>query len=186
MSITQWERRMRALPKTLTRLVFILLIAVFWPWIDTPQRYVNWKDRFRTSIPIAIIFGLPCAHRQLGYIEYRLGPECYRYDAPKRYRGVWMHEFEGSYFYEGPQKLPQLVSKSGLTWLDARLPPYPLQPWARYHLVEIEFIGRRTTVPGNYGHGGLSRHEIQIERVIAFRPLSRPKVYRVPKFAYGV
>lgn len=163
--------------KALKGLVFILALLVFWPWLDNPLRYVTWKDRLRTSTPVALIFGAPCSFKMPQYTEYRGGPECYRYDPPRRYRGVWSHEFEGSYFYEGPQKLPKLVNRSGLTWLQGSADPFPTEAWMQYRLLEIEFIGRRTSVPSRYGHGGLSRYEIQIDQVIAFKPLS-PRVIR--------
>jgi len=128
----------------------------------------------RTSIPTAVVFGLPCSTRVGRSIEYDRGLNCIRFDPPRRFKGVWQNEFEGSYFVEGAKRASQLDEAKELTWLDVA-DNMRRELAYRDSIVEIEFVGRKTSMPGDYGHGGLSKHEIVLEKMINYRPLQPGK-----------
>jgi hypothetical protein len=128
------------------------------------------RDYPCTSLKSDIVVGLPT-------------DQCYRMDEPRRYRGVWIDEFEGQQFIpEGtrPPKWPDGNSRTpgwrkrleqarlASIWLDTSRATFAKKPrvggrkW-------IEFVGRKTRYPGLYGHLGMSGHEIIVDRVIALR-----------------
>ncbi|WP_296614099.1 hypothetical protein [Sphingomonas sp.] len=127
----------------------------------------------------------PCAyHIEAGVIGFVPTDQCYKMDAPRRYRGVWIDEFEGQKFIpegtrapewpRGNPQSPEWQKKAdqaiaATIWLDvdrAKLGHKWQQGGRR---VFIEFIGRKTMYPGNYGHMGMSGQEIIVDRVIAQR-----------------
>ncbi len=110
--------------------------------------------------------------------------QCYKMETPRRYRGVWVDEFEGQRFIpEGtsPPEWPRTDPKSpgwkeeterarlARIWLDSsrvRFDGRPRRNGARWI---IEFVGRKTMYPGSYGHFGMSGQEIIVDRVISLR-----------------
>jgi hypothetical protein len=78
-----------------------------------------------------------------------------------------------SRFYPGAHEAPAQGQQSDL-WLS--LEPQLLSPQLRKKceqgcLLALDFIGRRTAVEGSYGHMGLAKHLIVVDRVIGARPL---------------
>ena len=112
--------------------------------------------------------------------------QCYKMDPPRRFRGIWIDAFEGQAFIpEGttPPIWPRTDPKSpgwrqqferaqaATIWLDVD----------RVHLghdfnrggrkLRIDFVGRKTTYPGGYGHLGMSGNEIIVDRVISLKEI---------------
>lgn len=141
-------------------------------------------DALASALPLRV-FGLyPCAslQKQDG-IDVVVGvpvDQCYKMLPPQRFRGIWLDEFEGSRFFEGSRDANavkaevrrRLGTAEGYEWLDWSGPngnsiPQPTTQNSR--MVAIDFIGRRTAYPGRYGHMGVSRSEIVVDRIIAAR-----------------
>jgi hypothetical protein len=110
--------------------------------------------------------------------------QCYKMEAPRRYRGVWVDEFEGQRFIpEGtsPPEWPRTDPKSAgwseqferarlaTIWFDASRVTVDQKFRQRGVRRFIEFIGRKTMYPGAYGHLGMSGQEVIVDRVISLR-----------------
>jgi hypothetical protein len=157
-----------------------MLVAMFWPWLGNPFGYVHWRDRIRTSIPVAVILGDPCTTEKDGIIEYDFTPNCIRYDAPREFTGIWLYEFEGSTFLENAREIPaKRPPYRDTAWLD--YDPSKIEPAADYngsdkdrncypiHAFKIRFIGQRN--PNGGGHLGLWNSEIVVEHMLSAEPL---------------
>lgn len=128
---------------------------------------------------------IPCTVRAKDGVSQSLPTDqCYRMGAPRRYRGVWIDEFEGQRFIaEGtsPPQWPDLDSRApdmqekfeaariASIWLDMERVERPRRPRDGSGRYFIEFTGRQTLFPGAYGHLGMSGHEIIVDEVIALR-----------------
>ena len=98
----------------------------------------------------------------------------------RRFRGIWVDQFEGSVFFEGAADASAIKEKIGreclnlsvkrewLAYADERLAPTN-HDHAR--LVAVDFIGRRTAYQGRYGHMGMSNSQVLVDRMIAAHPL---------------
>jgi hypothetical protein len=170
--------------------------------LPDPEVYVRAEDRERARLIVE-----PCTkadvgrgcYRENGYLlrespcGYRVDKEtigflptdeCYRMDPPRRYRGVWIDEFEGQRFIpEGtsPPEWPELNSNApdlreqfenarlAAIWLDTERVEIPRPSGSDATRYFIEFVGRQTMFPGAYSHLGMSGHEIIVDQVIALR-----------------
>ena len=130
-----------------------------------PSAYQHVKDQFWAATALR----QPCVrtiNRELSLLAIR---DCYRFDKPERMRGVAVTGFETGSFYPRRSTLPPTPEQSNL-WpeLDtAALPRNVQNKCAEGCTVYLEFIGRRTAVEGAYGHAGLSKHIILVDRVLA-------------------
>lgn len=158
-------------------------VAFFWPRYDTPFAYVHWKDRLRTSSPIAALFGRPCQTYVDGVYSGDRTPNCISYEPPREFKGIWMYEFENSTFFENATEIPIKSPPWGTSvWLDYYPGEiFPEIEFDRYDTekecfnifaFEINFIGRST--PYNTGHLGSSASEILVENVLSINPLPAP------------
>lgn len=116
---------------------------------------------------------------------------CYRFEPPERMSGVWLPEFEWSEFHPGATAAP--ISRDLQRWMDGDciwleadwgeidplLPP-PIHPKAESPdsfpapaAYAIEFIGRRSSYPANYGGGCL--HLVLLDRLISARAVPPPR-----------
>lgn len=127
----------------------------------------------------------PCTyHVEAGVIGSLPTDQCYKMEAPRRYRGVWVDEFEGQRFIpEGtnPPEWPRTDPKSpgwkaqferarlATIWLDVSRVTIAQRPRQRGGKWLIEFVGRKTMYPGAYGHLGMSGQEIFVDRLIMLR-----------------
>ena len=130
----------------------------------------------------------PCAyHIDAGTIGSIPTDQCYKMEPPRRYRGIWVDEFEGQAFIpEGstPPEWPRADPKSAgwrqqferaraaTIWLDMSRVYVDGEHRPRGRKWIIEFVGRKTMYPGEYGHMGLSGHEIIVDRVLSLKPCS--------------
>lgn len=127
----------------------------------------------------------PCSyHIEAGVIRSLPTDQCYKMDAPRRYRGVWIDEFEGQQFApegirvpewpRGDPKSPKWRQQAdqaiaATIWLDVQHTKLGHKWQQGGRRVFIEFIGRKTMYPGNYGHMGMSGQEIIVDRLISQR-----------------
>jgi hypothetical protein len=108
--------------------------------------------------------------------------DCYKMSLPHRWQGLWRKAFESYVFCETPATRckiePDADPQPAYTWIEFKEPIDPRIKQAAEGLYRIDFIGRRTVIPGNYGHLGLARHAIVVDRLLfidnANEPLPRP------------
>lgn len=99
----------------------------------------------------------------------------------QRYRGVWLDEFEGSAFYENATDAKTVMtaykrdfasakpSDETLGWNSGVNAKLPANDKGYSRMVALDFIGRRTAYTGHYGHMGMSKSEIIVDRVFSAR-----------------
>jgi hypothetical protein len=115
--------------------------------------------------------------------------QCFKMDALVEMKGVWIDAFEGSAFYPGRTTRPLPEPSFGppghfnhaaferyrrkQIWLDVSRVQLPRDYKHRRegNAVLIDFIGRKTSYTGSYGHLGMFGNEIIVDRVISSRRL---------------
>lgn len=173
--------------RTLLTFCAIVLVLAFWPWLGNPFAYVHLADSLKTSIPLALIFGEPCARYEGNITSYDEGPSCYRFDPPREYEGLWLYQFEGSRFLENVAIVPKTeteelqLRKGKNVWLryhprngldlkhlngDDNSNCTPVYPFA------VRFIGKRNPNPG--GHMGLWDEVIWVDEMLEIKALPQP------------
>lgn len=169
--------------------------------LPKPEVFVRAEDQER-----ARLFGKPCAEADIGRGCYRFNgrllreipcayhvdaetmgslptDQCYKMEAPRRYRGIWIDEFEGQAFIpegttapEWPRADPASPgwreqfdrAQAATIWLDVERAKLGHHRNGGRKMF-IDFMGRKTMYPGQYGHMGLSGHEIIVDRVISLK-----------------
>jgi hypothetical protein len=133
-------------------------------WGKTPlEAYLDPKDRELASKPYSG-GALPC--------EDKSTDQCFKMTEPQRWVGLWRSAFEGSNFCAAPAATCTDAVTDENVWLDWRSAPEPDGA-----LYQVEFIGRRTKYGGEYGHLGMSQHEIIVDRMLSMKmiePGERP------------
>ncbi len=104
--------------------------------------------------------------------------ECFKMSLPRRWQGLWRNAFESYVFCETPATRcridPEADPQPPYTWIEFKNPVDPRIKQAAEGLYRIDFIGRRTVVRGNYGHMGLARHAIVVDRLLFIDRQDRP------------
>jgi hypothetical protein len=171
------------------RTVIFTLAAVtmvtFWPWLGNPFAYTHFRDSLRTSPPIAFFLGEPCETRWNGIRYFDATSNCYRFDPPREYRGIWIYQYEGSEFIENATEVPkQRPDHSRTSWLnqdkkifdpdiaDPALEYDPKLGCGRIQAFKVRFVGQRN--PHRGGHMGLWPSEIWMRRLISVERLPEP------------
>jgi hypothetical protein len=103
-------------------------------------------------------------------VEWLPTEKCVKMDAPKHWHGLWRNEFEGSQFCPGePADCTYEVGPR--IWFSWRGKfPNALKPRIS-GVYEIEFVGRKTSYSGTYGHFGLFDDEIIADRIISIHEI---------------
>lgn len=128
----------------------------------------------------------PCSDYRDGFAIHRRTDQCYKLEKPRRFRGVWIDEFEGQQFIlqeTNPPEWPRFdrntpgwaqqieKAQAARIWLDnSRVNLAPFRS-GRSAKVLIEFVGRKTKYAGRYGHMGMSGNEIVVDRVISLKSI---------------
>lgn len=100
--------------------------------------------------------------------------QCFKMTAPRRWKGVWRREFELSRYCPVETSTCGSAYTGNEIWLSfvddvaQKLP-------AHNGLYSIEFVGRKTLVPGAHGHMGTFHHEILVDRLISVKALQYSK-----------
>lgn len=134
-----------------------------WAPTEPPDVFLHWPDRMKERFPeLQTIFGPSCIWKRAGSVPV---DQCFKMEAPQRWRGLWRYEGEGSWFCPKPvEKCTRRVSGPWWALVGDRPKAEAL------HIYEIEFLGRRTTYPLSYlmvDHN----HLILVDRLIAIRDL---------------
>lgn len=105
--------------------------------------------------------------------------DCYKFDPPRRWKGLFLADFETSRFCPAPARACSEDGSDDHIWLEAgSLVDRPLLPWkgnGSPGLYEIDFVGQKTTYPGAYGHMGQWKQEIVMDRLISIKKVQLPK-----------
>ena len=169
-----------------------------------PEMYVRPEDQER-----ARQISKPCAEADVGRGCYRFNDalwretpcsywidastvgslptdQCVKMEDTRRFRGVWINEFEGQAFVPEGTKPPAWpadnldeakrrkqfdVARAEAIWLDMSRVKASAMPRTKARKMLIEFIGRKTAYSGFYGHMGLSGQEIIVDRLISAKPI---------------
>jgi hypothetical protein len=147
--------------------------------------YRNPFDRLVVALGLEWHLGhQPCTrkivHEGIEMLEFVGTDRCYRFDPPRRMRGVWLVEFEGSEFLPDADRAPDIWAfAEKRIWLeieDEMLPPEhraafykPAQAFA------VEFVGRNASYSGAYGHMGAGTHLVLVDRLLSLRALPPPR-----------
>lgn len=115
-------------------------------------------------------------NRSYEFIGY---DKCYHFDPPRRMRGVWLAEFEGSRFLPNAAAAPaERDLPNDSIWLEIdedMLSPADRDVISKHPpAFAIDFVGRRATYPGRYGHGGMSRNLVVVDRLLSMRAIDPP------------
>jgi hypothetical protein len=146
-----------------------------------PKAYLDVRDRIAAATGLPLLGWGPC-QRALRDDTYKprknLTEICYKMTPPRRMRGLWRYEFEGSQFCPSPATRCDYVSSEKRIqpqiWLSI---PFHLPDTgkpAREAVYAIDFIGRRTMVPGHYGHMGVFDEEVVVDRLISMKEVEAP------------
>ncbi|WP_332785682.1 hypothetical protein [Sphingomonas sp. PB1R3] len=150
--------------------------------------YRHPADAIASLVPLRFIRLYPCAnHETINGIDVLAAiptDECYKMLPPRRFRGIWLSEFEGSRFFEGETNANAVVAKlraerrdrrfGDEEWLSWKTKPNSIQPLdsEQPRLMLLDFIGRRTAYRGEYGHMGASDSEIIVDSLIAAKAIN--------------
>jgi hypothetical protein len=142
-------------------------------WSPTypPEFLSHWSDRQKERFPeLQTVFGPSCVWR-MDNTE-----TCFRMTEAQKWTGLWRGEFEESRFCaDGPVRPAEMCDDyyygGGSAWLNGNLglPEAPIGDLVQSGLYRVEFIGRRTLYPGNFGHLGGYDYEIFVDQPISIR-----------------
>lgn len=95
---------------------------------------------------------------------------CYDMLPARRWSGLWETGWEWTNFCPDPAQDCNWMSKRGI-WLEFATGALdgPRPPEGIYR---IEFVGRRTRVPGNFGHTSAYEHLMIVDRLISMQRIS--------------
>jgi hypothetical protein len=142
--------------------------------------YKSAWDRAAIQLGLAGFVYQPCYRRErtaygdvLGFIGYE---ECFHFNPPERMLGVWLNRGEDAEFLPdvtaSPVGGPQSPEDS--VWLAFTKNELLLEDDAEAYAVE--FVGRRATYPGRYGHLGMSSHMILVDELLSATPVPPPNM----------
>ena len=98
---------------------------------------------------------------------------CYKFDAPRRWRGLYFGAFEASRFCPEPARECSDAGPGERIWLEASpsagVPDW--KPTGSAALFAVDFIGHKSSYPGHYGHMGMSDEEIVVDHLISMKQL---------------
>jgi hypothetical protein len=142
-------------------------------WVPAypPEHFSHWSDRMKERFPeLQTVFGPSCVWRMEDT------QTCFRMTEPRKWTGLWRTQFEESRFCAdqpaGPAEMcDDYYYGGGAAWLngDLGLPEDSTGGFVHEGLYRVEFIGRRTEYPGNFGHMGDYDYEIFVDRPISIR-----------------
>ena len=168
------------------RLIAAMLVMILAGCKERMASFAAYRDPKDALISLFPVFGYPCASVEkfddVKFVASKPTDECFKMEKPRRFRGIWIDEFEGSTFYEGITS----VSAAKRRMASNSAAPDSKVEWLTWHrgnrvpeltsrVVLIDFVGRRTAYPGHYGHMGGSDSEIIVDRMIFAREIYRSK-----------
>ncbi len=102
---------------------------------------------------------------------------CYDYLPPRSYQGIYVDEFEGQRFvpddwpagdqYRSPSIWVDFDERSDVSAAPLLAKQMTAAADGRNRIWRMTFIGRETARPGHYGHMGVSRQAVLIDRIVS-------------------
>lgn len=140
--------------------------------------YKNPWDRAAIQLGYAGWVYQPCFRKEqtpYGDVQAFIGSkECFRFNPPERMRGIWLDEGEDAEFLPDATVSPVVRTYSPDATSLEFTRPEPLLTGG-HQAYALEFVGRRATYPGHYGHMGMSRHLIIVDEVVSAKPVPPPE-----------
>ena len=137
--------------------------------------YADVRDQVQAATGIPLFGRGPCfraMHDDKFESKKSLTEICFALTPPQRWHGLWRNDFEGSRFCVAPAASCANDTPGDWVWLGYS---FGLQPGvAPGGLYEVDFIGRKTTVRGHYGHMGGSDYEMIADRMFSMRQIEAP------------
>ena len=100
--------------------------------------------------------------------------ECFSFEQPRRWKGLWRKDFEGSRFCPEPARECSHDTAGEETWLEFSF-DYPAAGEPPFGgLYAVEFIGRRSKGAGAFGHAGMFKNEILVDRLVSLKEVEPP------------
>lgn len=149
--------------------------------------YRSWKNQVIVAAGLRSFVDLCAVKKETEYgnVYERLPlDECYKMDPPRRWKGLWRNDFEGSRFCEAPALECSYETAGDKTWLQYsfgltdKRPSELKVPYGG--LYEVDLVGRRTAIKARYGHMGGSDHELIVDRMISVREVEPPPPPETP------
>lgn len=101
--------------------------------------------------------------------------QCFEMAPKQRWKGLWKKGFEDSRFCPSPANSCSFENPGESIWLSE--PDKDVQVGSyNGDVYEVEFIGRRTSKSGRYGHFGEFDHEIIVDKMIIVRRVKNASV----------
>jgi hypothetical protein len=99
-------------------------------------------------------------------------PDCFQMMPAQRWTGLWNSGWEWSMFCPDPAtKCKDSYRGIALKFADSAPPPdVPISNGILFH---VEFIGRRTKVPGYFDHQGQYKHLMVVDRLLSMKQVPR-------------
>jgi hypothetical protein len=145
-----------------------------------PSAYRHSRDQLLAAVPAAVFDQdlHPCFRTVAGEPSRLTDEDCYRFGKPQRRSGVWANGFEEGRFYPNVSAQPSPEARTDF-WLEMKPGAIPASQKPQVSLkmkatryVRLDFIGRQTAVPGAYGHMGMAKHLIIVDRVLQAKALN--------------
>ncbi|HET6941116.1 MAG TPA: hypothetical protein VFH89_03030 [Sphingomicrobium sp.] len=151
-------------------LIFAALLLASCGDGNPPSAYKHSRDQFFAVVPLPMVDAdfVPCFRTTNGKPGRLADAECYNFTDPQRMRGVAITGFETGSFYPGRTTLP-LNGEESDTWveIDSRMLPANVRNNCKKGCaLYLDFVGRRTAIAGRYGHLGVSKYQIVVDRVL--------------------
>ena len=167
-------------------LLLVCLLAALAACSPEAAAYRNPFDRLVVELGLVGFSGYyPCSEPTDEVVASLDSEDCYRFDAPRRMRGIWLVAHETSELLPEATRSPAVwdITDENQTYLEIgdwgiveTLPPPvggtgPGAPNAYL----IEFIGRRALHPGLYGGGSGARHMVILDELLSARATRPPR-----------
>lgn len=101
--------------------------------------------------------------------------QCFDMAPKRRWKGLWLKGFEDSRFCPSPATSCSFETPGKSTWLSEPDKDIDVGSYDG-DVYEVEFIGRRTSKSGRYGHLGEFDHEIIVDKMINLRRIKNASV----------
>lgn len=167
------------LPSVMARILLVsLAILGLTGCSPAPLSYKRPVDQIYAAFGLQGLFGhylcaQPIRQRGLTVVASIPDADCYRFDPPVRMKGTWFTDDEASIFFPNARSIPADPYAGATIWLDDHHVALPAdaQGAGGRRAFALDFIGRKATYPGRYGHMGTSRSLVVVDRVISVNTL---------------
>ena len=109
-----------------------------------------------------------------GAFEWMDNPDCFEMLPPQRWSGLWNSGWKWTNFCPAPAKECPGSAEAGDIWMEFGDGAYK-GPEIEDGLYAVEFIGRRTKVPGYFGHMAQYDHLMVVDRLVSLRKMPKKK-----------